>query len=131
METYKALYFRWPDLYTYLHYPMTPQQAFVLLVDTIIGSTDFDHQALGLLLRSDLRRMAVHGPDRSGVGASLIGTSAALKNYTATPVERLSFLAWSLIWSLLVCLLLWGTGLVALIFTPLGTDRGLGIDLLQ
>lgn len=57
LETYLALYHRWPGLYKQINFPMTPSRVYVELVDSVALSTGLDFEEAGLAIRSDIIRL--------------------------------------------------------------------------
>lgn len=130
LSTYKALYARWPKLYTAITYPMTPMLAYVQLVEALLPSDSNNVDQIGVVIRKDLIRMVKEGTDNLGYASSLPGSSPIVKQYRDTPTQSFFYYLWIVIWSLFVCVMLWKIGFVHLLLHPRFVGAGLGIDIL-
>lgn len=54
LETYKALYSIWPNLYTYISNPMYPKQYYLSLVLGVVASSGLTFEDAGLQIRNTL-----------------------------------------------------------------------------
>jgi hypothetical protein len=116
LETYKALYKIWPDLYTYISYPLEPTNYFLTLVNGIIATSGFSLDTSGTIIRTTLlniaKNISVASQDYILV-QPLINSSYTIKYLNDTPIENTIwicttiFLAFFIIWYLYV-VGLWG-----------------------
>lgn len=111
LETYKALYKIWPELYSYISYPLEPTNYFLTLVNGIIATSGFSLQESGPLIKSTLLSIAkneVVTTENYSLVKPLINSSYTIKYLSDTPVENTIwisvtvFLAFFILWYLYV-----------------------------
>ena len=122
LETYKALNFRWPELYWPLNVDMTPQKAYLDLVDSIGSSSQIQITDFGRMIKMDLVRMTVDGGDTQGVAGALVSTSLSIRHFDIPLKDRLFFLIWSVIWILVTLYVLCRMGFVQSLLYPRQTE---------
>jgi hypothetical protein len=111
LETYKALYKIWPNLYTYISDPLEPTNYFLTLVNGIIATSGFSLDVAGPLIRTTLLNIAknITVPSEDYVLVQpLISSSYTIKYLNDTAIENTIwiavtvFLAFFIIWYLYV-----------------------------
>lgn len=116
LETYKALYKIWPELYTYISNPLEPTNYFLTLVNGIIATSGFSLEDAGPLIRTTLLNIANNiavSNENYLLVQPLIGSSYTIKYLNDTSIENAIwicitvFLAFFIIWYLYV-VGLWG-----------------------
>jgi len=109
LETYKALYFNWPELYSYINYTLEPTNYFLTLVNGVVASSGLSFDLAGTTIRTTLANISqgieVSNQDYTLV-ESLIESSYKVKYLDNTPLENAIwilvtiFLAFFLVWYL-------------------------------
>jgi hypothetical protein len=111
LETYKAFYKIWPELYTYISYPLEPTNYFLTLVNGIIATAGFSLEETGTLIKTTLLDIAKNNTvtnENYILVQSLINSSYTIKYLNDTPLENTIwilvtiFLAFFIIWYLYV-----------------------------
>jgi len=107
LETYKALYYYWPDLYTYISDPLVPTQYYISLMANTVISTGYTFETAGLEIRKNLELYASgEDPENFEIIQPLIDSSYKVENLKSTTAETLilvffvTFLAFWIIWYL-------------------------------
>jgi hypothetical protein len=76
LQTYIALYTRWPSLYSAINFPMTPQEYYLELVDSVAANINLDIATTGRIIRDDIVRLLTEPPTTEYSPASkLVGSS--------------------------------------------------------
>jgi hypothetical protein len=111
LETYKALYTMWPNLYSYISDPLTPTSYFNTLVSGIVATSGLEYQTAGSTIRTTLLSIS-NGEDVSNENyvlvQPLIASSYEIKYLNDTFWENVIwisvtvFLAFFIIWYLYV-----------------------------
>ena len=130
LATYKALYLKWPKLYIHIDHPMDATIAHRQLIEGIISSSTLSYNEVGEEVRRDLIRMVNTGADILGVASSLVRSSPPVDYYSESPGMNLICFLFLIIWSLIVCMVLWRVGFVHAILNPGFREYGLGLSLL-
>lgn len=111
LETYKALYTMWPQLYTYISDPLTPTDYFSTLVSGIVATSGFDYQSAGTVIHEtllDLTDNKIVSKEDYVLVQPLISSSYPIKYLNDTTWENIIwisvtvFLAFFIIWYLYV-----------------------------
>ena len=122
LETYKALNFRWPELYWPLNVDMTPQKAYLDLIDSIGSSSQTPITDFGRMIKMDLVRMTVDGGDTQGVAGALVSTSLSIRHFDIPLKDRLFFIIWCVIWIIVTLYVLCRMGFVQSLLYPKQTE---------
>lgn len=123
LETYKALNFRWPELYWPLNVKMTPRKAYLDLVDSIGSSSNIEMSDFGRVVKMDLVRMTVDGGDTQGVAGALVSSSLSTRHFDVPLRDRLFSTIWSVIWIIVTLYVLCRMGFVESLLYPKYTER--------
>jgi hypothetical protein len=116
LETYKALYKIWPELYTYISDPLEPTNYFLTRVNGIVATSGFSLEDAGPLIRTTLLNIATNiavSNENYLLVQPLIGSSYTIKYLNDTSIENAIwicttvFLTFFIIWYLYV-VGLWG-----------------------
>lgn len=59
LETYKALYALWPNLYAYISDPLVPTRYFTDLVSGVVASSGLSYEVAGLTIKNTLSALTV------------------------------------------------------------------------
>lgn len=111
LETYKALYKIWPELYSYISHPLEPTNYFLTLVNGIIATSGFSLETIGPIIRTSLLNLAKNIPistENYTLVYPLINSSYTIKYLNDTPVENAIwisvtvFLGFFILWYLYV-----------------------------
>ena len=122
LETYKALNFRWPELYWPLNVDMAPQKAYLDLIDSIGSSSQIPITDFGRVIKMDLVRMTVDGGDTQGVAGALVSTSLSIRHFDIPLKDRLFFTIWCVIWIIVTLYVLCRMGFVQSLLYPRQTE---------
>ena len=122
LETYKALNFRWPELYWPLNVDMTPQKAYLDLIDSIGSSSQIPLADFGRMIKTDLVRMTVDGGETQGVAGALVSTSLSIRHFDIPLKDRLFFTIWCVIWIIVTLYVLCRMGFVQSLLYPKQTE---------
>ena len=122
LETYKALNFRWPELYWPLNVNMTPQKAYLDLIDSIGSSSQIELSNFGRMIKMDLVRMTVDGGDTQGVAEGLVSTSLSIRHFDVPVKDRISFTIWCVVWIVFTLYVLCRMRFVQSLLYPKHTD---------
>lgn len=122
LETYKALNFRWPELYWPLNANMTPQKAYLDLIDSIGSSSQIAVSDFGRMIKMDLVRMTVDGGDTQGVAGGLVSTSLSIRHFDVPVQDRISFTIWCVVWIIVTLYVLCRMRFVQSLLYPKHTD---------
>lgn len=128
LETYKALFHYWPELYYEINHPMIPQKPFTDMIQNIIVSLkDYTTDQIGIYLKKDLIRMAVQGPDRTGIGGSLVGLSPVIRYFNSSPKSKAVDLIMAFVWITVTIWVFYIIGVAEFIFSPVPIKVGFNI----
>ena len=109
LETYKALYTLWPDLYSYISDPLVPTNYFVSLVSSIVAGSGFSYEQGGTVIHDTLLSIVLNEPvsdENQKLVDPLLGSSYTIKNLNYTFWENVVwisitvFLSFWIIWYL-------------------------------
>lgn len=109
LETYKALYYQWPSLYSYISDPLTPTYFYATLVSGVVASSGLSLEEAGISIRNALKSHVDQVPLTSQENAlisPLLGSSYKVTNLHSTPwanaiwIIATVFLSVFLIWYL-------------------------------
>jgi hypothetical protein len=111
LETYKALYALYPNLYSYISNPLVPTNYFVTLVSGVITNSTVSFDQAGQLIYDtlvSLTRDQEVAPENLVLVTPLLNSSYTIKNLSYTNWENIIwititiFLAFFIIWYLYV-----------------------------
>jgi hypothetical protein len=71
LETYKALYAKWPSLYSYISDPLNPTFYYSNLVDGVVASSGLDYEICGQTIYNSLSNI-VGGAVNSDINNNLV-----------------------------------------------------------
>jgi len=111
LETYKALYTIYPNLYSYISDPLTPTNYFLTLVNGVITNSGMSKDAAGTLIYNTLSSLVNDAPNDiplidETLVQPLIGSSYTIKNLKSTFWENfilvviVAFTSFFIIWYL-------------------------------
>jgi len=107
LETYKGLYYFYPDLFSYISDPLQPTEYFKNLVAGVITNTGLDFNEAGIQINSNLIQLARgDDPDNYRMIEPLINSSYPIKNLNRTFIENallitiVVFLSFWILWYL-------------------------------
>jgi hypothetical protein len=107
LETYKGLYYYYPDLYSYINDPLQPTEYFKNLVSQVVLNTGLSFEEAGVEIQNNLERI-VKGeePDNYRMVEPLLDSSYPVKYMNRTFTENailvtlVIFLSFWVIWYL-------------------------------
>jgi hypothetical protein len=107
LETYKGLYYYYPNLYSYINDPLQPTEYFKNLVSQVVINTGLNFEEAGVEIQNNLERI-VKGeePDNYRMVEPLLDSSYAVKYMNRTFTENailvtvVIFLSFWIIWYL-------------------------------
>lgn len=89
LETYKGLYYFYPDLYTYISDPLQPTEYYKNLVSGVILNTGLSFNEAGIEIRKNLQSLALgKEPENLRMVSELLNSSYPVKNMNKTFVEN-------------------------------------------
>ena len=107
LETYKALYYYWPELYSYISDPLVPTKYYVNLMANTVISTGYSFEKAGSEIRKNLEMLANgETPIDYEIIQPLLDSSYKVNNLNSTPAETyilvffVVFLSFWVIWYL-------------------------------
>lgn len=107
LETYKALYYYWPELYSYISDPLVPTKYYVNLMANTVISTGYSFDKAGIEIRNNLVMLANDEiPNDYEIIEPLLNSSYKVENLHSTTAETLIlvflvvFLSFWIIWYL-------------------------------
>jgi hypothetical protein len=107
LETYKALYYFYPNLYYYISDPLQPTEYFKNLVSQVITNTGLSFAEAGIEIQSNLESIAKGvEPQNLRIVQDLIDSSYPVKNMNRTTSQNILlilivlFLSFWIIWYL-------------------------------
>lgn len=107
LETYKGLYYFYPDLFSYISDPLQPTEYFKNLVAGVITNTGLSFNEAGIQINSNLTQLAKgEDPDNYRMIQPLIESSYAIKYLNRTFIENallitiVVFLSFWILWYL-------------------------------
>jgi hypothetical protein len=107
LETYKGLYYFYPNLYSYISDPLQPTEYFKKLVSQVIINTGLSFAEAGIEIQSNLESIAKgNEPQNLRMVQDLIDSSYAVKNMNRTTMETIIlvtlvvFISFWIIWYL-------------------------------
>jgi hypothetical protein len=119
LETYKAIYSRWPSLYSYINYPSTPTKYFTDLVGGVVASSGLSDLVAGNKIRNVLLQM-INEEDISETDQELvrplIQSSYKIKYLDNTPFENAIWIIVTIFLSIFLILYLYSIGFWNMIF---------------
>ena len=111
LETYKALYALYPNLYSYISSPLVPTNYFVTLVSGVIANSTLSYDQAGQIIYDTLVSLTQDSdvaPENLVLVTPLLNSSYTIKNLSYTNWETLLwisitiFLSFFIIWYLYV-----------------------------
>jgi hypothetical protein len=107
LETYKGLYYFYPNLYTYISDPLQPTQYFKNLVSSVILNSGYNFDESGLQIKNNLVAITKgEEPENYRMVENLIESSYSVKHLNKTFIENailvtlVVFLSFWIIWYL-------------------------------
>jgi hypothetical protein len=107
LETYKGLYYYWPELYSYISDPLVPTKYYVNLVANTVIATGYGFEKAGKEIRKNLEMLAKDEvPIDYEIIEPLLSSSYKVDNLNSTTTETLIlvffvvFLSFWVIWYL-------------------------------
>jgi hypothetical protein len=107
LETYKGLYYFYPDLFSYISDPLQPTEYFKNLVAGVITNTGLSFNEAGIQINNNLTQLAKgEDPDNYRMIQPLIESSYAIKYLNRTFIENallitiVVFLSFWILWYL-------------------------------
>ena len=89
LETYKGLYYFYPNLYTYINDPLQPTEYYKDLVSQVIVNTGFTFEEAGIQIRNNLESIASGTePNNYKMVEPLINSSYSVKYMNRTFIEN-------------------------------------------
>jgi hypothetical protein len=123
LETYKALNFRWPELYWPVNRNMIPSKSYLDLVDSIASSSQIEMTDFGRIIKIDLVRMTIDGGDNQGVSGILVSSSLSVRHFDIPFKDQVFFIVWCIIWTLVTVYVLCKMRLAESLLYPKMTSR--------
>ena len=123
LETYKALYSLWPNLYTYISDPMNPKQYYLSLVLGVVASSGLSFDDAGLQIRNTLILLIdktiddLEEPDRSLV-IKLVDSSYKIIYLKNTFWENVIWISVTVLLGFWIIWYLYAVGFWNYIFNP-------------
>ena len=88
LETYKALYYYWPDLYSYISDPLVPTKYYVNLMANTVNASGYNFNQAGEIIRQNLVALTQNKtPDNYEIIQPLLNSSYKVNNLNATDAE--------------------------------------------
>lgn len=119
LETYKALYFQWKDLYSYISDPLVPTKYFSDLVSGVVASSELSFVDAGIIIKETLTRLVNQEEitkENAVLVSSLVGSSYKIENLNSTPWENIIWISVVVFLSFWVIWYLYAIGFWDLIF---------------
>jgi hypothetical protein len=91
LETYKALYSKWPELYTYISDPLTPTNYYLSLVNGVVASSNLSYETAGTTIKDSLLQIINEeaiSEENLALVQPLIDSSFVVKNLKNTELEN-------------------------------------------
>lgn len=88
LETYKALYYYYPDLYSYISDPLVPTKYYVNLLANTVNNSGYNFEEAGVNIRKNLVMIVENEtPENLEIVQPLLDSSYKINNLKATDSE--------------------------------------------
>jgi hypothetical protein len=119
LETYKALYTLWPQLYSYINDPLIPTNYYNTLVLGVVAASELSFEVAGETIKTTLSNIVNEQPidqKNQNLVTPLIGSSYPITNLTSTTWENILWISLVVFLSFWVIWYLYAIGFWEMIF---------------